>query len=70
MRRHDCVVQATSVIAMPGRKRYVGEISHLRGKIAFVRPCVGTPGQVMAQFEDLHLLEARDWWQFAATDFE
>jgi hypothetical protein len=55
---------------MPSRKRYVGAISYLRGKIAFVRSRVRTPGQVMVQFEDLHLQEARGWWQFAASDFE
>ena len=52
------------------RKRYVGAILHLRGKTAFVRPRVGDSGQVMAQFEDLHLQEARGWWQFSAVDFE
>jgi hypothetical protein len=24
----------------------------------------------MVQFEEQHLQEARDWWQFAATDFD
>jgi hypothetical protein len=24
----------------------------------------------MAQFEDLYLMEARGWWQFAAADFD
>jgi hypothetical protein len=31
---------------------------------------MGMPGQVMVQFEERHLQEARGWWQFAATDFE
>jgi len=31
---------------------------------------VDTPGEVMVQFEESHLQEARGWWQFAATDFE
>jgi len=54
---------------MLNRKRYVGAIPHLRGKTAFVRPCVAKPGQVMVQFEEHHLQEARGWWQFAAADF-
>ena len=52
------------------RRQYVGPILHLQGKTAFVKPRASTPGQVMAQFEELHLREARGWWQFAATDFE
>ena len=52
------------------RKRYVGPIAHLRGKTALVEPRVGTPGQVMAQFEEVHLQEARGWWQFSRADFE
>jgi hypothetical protein len=55
---------------MLSRQRYVGSIEHLRGKTAFVRPRAGTSGQVMAQFEAHYLEEARDWWQFAATDFD
>ena len=55
---------------MLGRQRYVGSIEHLHGKTAFVRPRVGISGQVMAQFEAHYLQEARDWWQFAATDFD
>jgi hypothetical protein len=55
---------------MPGRQRYVGSVQHLRGKSALVRPREGIAGQVMAQFEDYYLQEARDWWQFAATDFD
>jgi len=70
MRRQDRVQQATSVIVLPSRKRYVGAIPHLRGRAAFVRPRMGAPGQVMVQFEERHLQEARGWWQFAATDFE
>jgi hypothetical protein len=31
---------------------------------------MGAPGQVMVQFEEPYLQEARDWWQFAETDFE
>lgn len=52
------------------RKRYVGPIAHLRGKTALVEPRVGTPGEVMAQFEEVHLQEARGWWQFSWADFE
>lgn len=52
------------------RKRYVGPIPHLRGKTAFVWPTMGGTGQVMAQFEEPYLLEARGWWQFAETDFD
>jgi hypothetical protein len=52
------------------RKRYVGPILHLRGKTAFVQPRRDDAGQVMAQFEELYLREARGWWQFAAADFE
>ena len=55
---------------MSSRKRYVGAIPHLRGKTAFVRPRVGNPEQIMVQFEEQRLQEARGWWQFAATDFE
>lgn len=55
---------------MLSRKRYVGSIPHLRGKTAFVRPRLGNPGQVMVQFEEQHLQEARGWWQFAESDFE
>lgn len=55
---------------MLSRQRYVGAIFHLRGMRAFVRSRAGTPGQVMAQFEERHLQEARGWWEFAATDFE
>ena len=53
-----------------GRARYVGQIPHLYGKTAMVRPQVCTPGQVMAQFEEQHLQEARGWWQFSETDFQ
>ncbi len=38
--------------------------------MAFVRERVGNTGEVMVQFEEPHLQEARDWWQFAATDFD
>jgi hypothetical protein len=31
---------------------------------------VGASDQVMAQFEELHLQEARGWWQFSASDFQ
>jgi hypothetical protein len=31
---------------------------------------VGNPGQVMAQFEEQHLQEARGWLQFAEFEFE
>jgi hypothetical protein len=31
---------------------------------------MGAPGQVMVQFEEPYLQEARDWWQFAETHFE
>lgn len=55
---------------MLSRQRYVGPVPHLRGRTAFVRERVGNPGQVMVQFEEQHLQEARDWWQFAATDFD
>jgi hypothetical protein len=55
---------------MLSHKRYVGAIPHLRGKTAFVRPRVGDPGQVMVQFEESYLQEARGWWQFAESDFE
>jgi hypothetical protein len=55
---------------MLSRKRYVGAIPHLRGKTAFVRPRMGDPGQVMVQFEERYLQEARDWWQFAEAEFE
>jgi hypothetical protein len=54
---------------MLSRQRYVGAIPHLRGKTAFVRPRVGRPGQVMVQFEDPYLQEARGWWQFPESDF-
>jgi hypothetical protein len=50
--------------------RYVGRIPHLCGKTAFVKPRPGVPGQVMAQFEEPALQEARGWWQFSAADFE
>jgi hypothetical protein len=52
------------------RKRYVGPIPHLSGKTASVWPRGGVPGQVMAQFEEQHLQEARDWWQFPEGDFQ
>jgi len=55
---------------MLSRQRYVGAISHLHGKTAFVRPRVRDPGQVMARFEERYLQEARGWWQFAESDFE
>ena len=51
------------------RKRYVGPIQHLRGKTSLVRSRVGAPGQVMAQFEEPYLQEARRWWQFCEADF-
>jgi hypothetical protein len=51
------------------RKRYVGSIPHLYGKTALVRPREGAPSQVMAQFEERHLQEARGWWQFCEADF-
>lgn len=51
------------------RKRYVGPIPHLSGKTASVWPRRGVPGQVMAQFDDQHLQEARGWWQFPESDF-
>ena len=52
------------------RKRYVGAIPHLRGRTALVVPRAGAAGQLMAQFEEHHLQEARDWWQFSEADFE
>lgn len=52
------------------RRKYIGPIPHLRGRTAHVTPRVGTAGQVMAQFEERHLQEARGWWQFSAADFE
>lgn len=52
------------------RKRYVGPIPHLHGRTALVTPRVGAVAQVMAQFEEHHLQEARDWWQFSEADFE
>jgi hypothetical protein len=55
---------------MLSRQRYVGAIPHLCGKTAFVRPHVGRPGQVMVQFEEPYLQEARGWWQFPESDFE
>lgn len=53
-----------------GRKRYVGPIAHLRGKTALVEPRTGAPTEVMAQFEEVHLQEARGSWQFSVSDFE
>jgi hypothetical protein len=55
---------------MLSRKRYVGPIPHLRGKNAFVRPRLGVTDQVMVQFEEPYLQEARDWWRFPESDFE
>lgn len=52
------------------RQRYVGPIPHLRGRTAIVAPRRGAAGQVMAQFEEHGLREARGWWQFSAADFE
>jgi hypothetical protein len=52
------------------RKRYLGPIPHLYGRTAFVEPRAGLPGQVMAQFDQPYLREARGRWQFAETDFE
>ena len=52
------------------RKRYVGPIPHLRGRTALVRSRVGAPSQVMAQFEEPYLQEARGWWQFCQADFQ
>ena len=52
------------------RKTYVGPIPHLRGRTALIAPRAGTASQVMAQFEERHLQEARGWWQFSAADFE
>ena len=52
------------------RRRYIGQIAHLRGPMADVRPRTGNAGQVMAQFEAAYLREAREWWQFAETDFD
>jgi hypothetical protein len=31
---------------------------------------MGDPGQVMVQFEEKHLQEARGRWQFAEADFD
>jgi hypothetical protein len=55
---------------MLSRKRYVGAIPHLRGKTAVVRSRVDRPDQVMVQFEEPYLQEARGWWQFTESDFE
>src|SRR5690242_15077949 len=55
---------------MLSRKRYVGPIPHLWGKTALVRHSVCNASQVMAQFEELYLQEARGWWQFAESDFD
>ena len=52
------------------RKTYVGPIPHLQGRTAHVTPRVGAVGQVMVQFEERHLQEARGWWQFSEADFE
>jgi hypothetical protein len=70
MRRPDAFLRPPGQRVFVFRERYVGPIPHLRGKTAFVQPRTGDPGQVMAQFEELYLEEARDWWQFAAADFE
>jgi hypothetical protein len=52
------------------RKRYVGPIPHLSGKTASVWPRMGVPGQVMAQFEEEYLQEARGSWVFPEGDFQ
>jgi hypothetical protein len=52
------------------RQQYIGPIPHLRGRTAKVQARETSPGQVMAQFEDAYLMEARGWWQFAAGDFQ
>ena len=52
------------------RKRYIGSIPHLQGKTALVKPTASDAGEVMAQFEEHHLQESRDWWQFSERDFD
>ena len=42
----------------------------MSGKTALVQPRLGIPGQVMAQFEEQHLKEARGWWEFCETEFQ
>jgi hypothetical protein len=52
------------------RKRYVGPIPHLYGKTARVQPRSDARGEIMAQFEEHYLQEARGWWQFPDSHFE
>jgi hypothetical protein len=52
------------------RRRYIGPIPHLYGKTARVRACLAAQNQVMAQFEEQYLQEARGWWQFSEADFQ
>lgn len=65
---HEGAIRRLRSVAM-NRKRYCGPIPHLWGKTARLRSSVSGAGQVMAQFEELYLEEARDWWQFPEADF-
>jgi hypothetical protein len=52
---------------------YVGSESRLEGKTALLRP--GAPGQLLAQFDDIHLslgwvLLGHGWHPFDKDDFE
>lgn len=49
---------------------YIGSQIRLQGRTALIRPVEGTPNCVLAQFDDMNLEEAFNWWFFDATDFE
>jgi hypothetical protein len=48
---------------------YIGKDKRLRGKTALVRDDPMTEG-MLAQFDDVYLPEAFDWWPFRADEFE
>ena len=56
-------------------KRYIGEDKRLQGKTALIQPfpeenIKGTANKVIAQFDDMDLPEAFNWWPFYDCEFE
>lgn len=43
-----------------------GSAPHLKGKTAILRRCV-KPGRVLAQFDDITLMESHGWWRGPGT---
>lgn len=56
-------------MAKPDYAEYVGNREDLKGQKALVRP-TGNPDVLLAQFDNLKLVEAHGWHKFPVTDFQ